>query len=157
MFDRLGPLVVEPWLDRVTDFGVCGTIADDGAVRVEPPHRLRTDPRGGFVGIDLSVPEDPGLVETLTTTARAAALHLTHTTGYRGPFAIDAFTYRDPRAPTIIHLHPLCEINARLSFGWIARGLARRLAITQLGFDPPPPGARVLITPGDDRVTAWCA
>lgn len=155
MFDRLGPLVVEPWLDRVADFGVCGTIDDDDRIRIEPPHRLRTDPRGGFIGIDLAPPDDADLVETLTATARAAAIRLTHTTGYRGPFAIDAFTYR--ASDTRVRLHPLCEINARRSFGWIARGLAGRLAIRTLGFDAPPPGAHVLITPGDDRVSAWCA
>ncbi|HEY6177644.1 MAG TPA: hypothetical protein VIX73_24470, partial [Kofleriaceae bacterium] len=73
---------------------------------------------------------------------------------YRGPFAIDAFVYRDGGAA---RLHPLCELNARYSFGWIARGLARRLGIQQLGFDAPPAGATVLIAPGDDGVTAWCA
>ncbi|HET9626846.1 MAG TPA: hypothetical protein VFP84_36045, partial [Kofleriaceae bacterium] len=157
MFTRLGPLVFEPWLDRVADFGVCGRIVGRDDIELELPHRLRSDPRGGFVGIDLAPPGDPDLVAALTATARAAAIRLTAATGYRGPFAIDAFTYRDPHTPAAIRLHPLCEINARLSFGWIARGLARRLAISQLGFDPPPPGARVLITPGDDRVTAWCA
>jgi len=54
-------------------------------------------------------------------------------------------------------LHPLCELNARYSFGWIARGLARRLGVSRLGFDPAPDGALVLIAPGPDRVTAWCA
>jgi hypothetical protein len=179
MFTRLGPLVFEPWLDRVADLGVCGEIRPDGTIQIAAPHALRTDPRGGFLGIEL-LPAKPGaepgvgpiaepmaepiaepMINTLQATAHAAAIQLAATTGYRGPFAIDAFVYRVPGATpgdTSTHrLHPLCELNARHTFGWIARGLARRLGIHRLGFDPPPPGATLLIAPGDDRVTAWCA
>jgi hypothetical protein len=159
MFDRLGPLVFEPWLDRVADFGVCGTVAADGAVHLEPPHRLRSDPRGGFVGVALAPAVEPAIAEPLHATARAVAIRLAATAGYHGPFAIDAFTYRragaHPDEPPV--LHPLCELNARRTFGWIARGLAHRLGAHQLGFDAPPPGAQVLIAPAADRVTAWCA
>nr|MBA3819244.1 hypothetical protein [Deltaproteobacteria bacterium] len=55
------------------------------------------------------------------------------------------------------HFHPLCEINARYSFGWIARGFAARTGATRLGFGAPPPGATELITPAADGVTAWLA
>ncbi|HET7501367.1 MAG TPA: hypothetical protein VFK02_10205 [Kofleriaceae bacterium] len=153
MFDRLGPLVFEPWLDRVADLGVCGEIDPGGAVRLAEPHRLISDPRGGFLGIELTA-IDRALAGPLETTARAAAGRLAETTGYRGPFAIDAFVYRDAGAH---HLHPLCELNARHTFGWIARGLAARLGTRRLGLDAPPHGATVLIAPGDDGVTAWCA
>ena len=165
MLERLGPLVFEPWLDRVADLGVCGEIAAGGEIRVLEPHRLVTDPRGGFLGIELA-PDgaaidpafDPGLapalIASLPAVARDAARLLAERTGYRGAFAIDAFVYRDAGAH---RLHPLCELNARHSFGWIARGLAHRLGTRRLGFDPPPPGATVLIAPGDDGVTAWCA
>jgi hypothetical protein len=154
MFERFGPLVLEPWLDRVADFGVCGEIATGGAIAIAEPHRLITDPRGGFLGIELAPALDRAIAEPLHATAHAAATRLAAQTGYRGPFAIDAFLYRDGGAH---HLHPLCELNARHTFGWIARGLARRLGIRRLGFDAPPHGATVLIAPGDDRVTAWCA
>lgn len=154
MFERFGSLVLEPWLDRVADFGVCGEIAAGGAVAIAEPHRLVTDPRGGFLGVELAPALDRAIAEPLHATAHAAATRLAAQTGYRGPFAIDAFVYRDVGAH---RLHPLCEINARHTFGWIARGLARRLGIRRLGFDAPPHGATVLIAPGDDRVTAWCA
>lgn len=155
MFERFGPLVFEPWLDRVADLGVCGEIAaGDGDITIAEPHRLVTDPRGGFLGIELGPGIDPAIAAALHATAIAAAGLLAAQTGYRGPFAIDAFVYRAGGAH---HLHPLCEINARHTFGWIARGLARRLGIRRLGFDAPPHGATVLIAPGDDRVTAWCA
>jgi len=152
LLERLGPLVLEPWLDRAADFGVCGEITAAG-VTVAEPHHLRCDPRGGFLGIELGV-RDRAIAEALQATARAAATRLADA-GYRGPFATDAFVYRDPTGRT--HLHPLCELNARFTFGWIARALGDRLGVRRLGFDPPPHGATVLIAPGDDRVTAWCA
>lgn len=162
MLQRFGPLVFEPWLDRVVDLGVCGEVTADGEVRLLEPHRIATDPRGGFLGIELSPRLDPGVTEPLCAVARAAAARLAAQTGYRGRFAIDAFVYRDPRRDSrhpagADALHPLCEINARHSFGWIAHALARRLGARRLGFDAPPPGATVLIAPGPDRVTAWCA
>jgi hypothetical protein len=153
MLARLGPLVFEPWLDRVADLGVCGEIGPGGEVTVLAPHRLITDPRGGFLGIELAEVE-PAIAGPLEAVARDAAGLVAARTGYRGRFAIDAFVYRDGGAH---RLHPLCELNARHSFGWIARALAGRLGIRRLGFDAPPPGAIVLIAPGDDRVTAWCA
>jgi hypothetical protein len=134
---------------------VCGEVAADGAIAIAAPHRLRTDARGGFVGVALDPAAPPAIAAPLVAIARAAAAQLAADTGYRGRFAIDAFTYRD--AAGAEHLHPLCEINARLTFGWIARALAARLGARALGFDPPPPGATVLIAPGPDRVTAWCA
>ena len=155
MLDRFGPLVLEPWLDRVADFGVCGQIAATGEITLAEPHRLLSDPRGGFLGIELAPAIDRAIAEPLHEAAHAAATRLAAQTGYRGPFAIDAFVYRD--AGGSHHLHPLCELNARHTFGWIARGLARRLGIQRLGFDAPPSGATVLIAPGDDHVTAWCA
>lgn len=153
MLERLGPLVFEPWLDRTADFGVCGEITAAG-VTVAEPHHLRCDPRGGFLGIELGF-ADRSTTDYLQGAAHAAATRLAQT-GYRGPFATDAFMYRDPRTGRT-HLHPVCELNARFTFGWIARALGARLGIRRLGFDPPPHGATVLIAPGDDRVTAWCA
>jgi hypothetical protein len=154
MLERLGALVFEPWLDRVDDLGVCGEIAPGGDVALAEPHRLISDPRGRFLGIELAPALDRAIAQPLHEVARAAAARIAEETGYRGPFAIDAFVYRDRGAH---QLHPLCELNARHTFGWVARALARRLGIRRLGFDPPPPGAMVLIAPGDDRVTAWCA
>ena len=153
MFERFGPLVFEPWLDRVADLGVCGEVRDDGVVLLEP-HRLVSDPRGGFLGIELAPEVERAIADPLIEVARPAAELLAARTGYRGPFSIDAFVYRDRGA---LHLHPLCELNARYTFGWIARSLGERLGIRRLGFDSPPHAATVLIAPGDDRVAAWCA
>ncbi len=74
--------------------------------------------------------------------------------GYRGPFAVDSFVYRDGDRRAV---QPVCEINARYSFGWIARLYARRSGCTRLGFGPPPERSTVLIEHRDDNITAWIA
>jgi hypothetical protein len=156
-----GELVLEPWCDRIADLGVCARVAAGGAVEVQPPHSLLVDPRGGFLGIDLAAPaltpaETAQLADLVTAAGAALAAR-----GYAGPFAVDAFAYRD-RGPASAadparRFHPLCEINARLTFGWIARALAARLGTTRLGFGRPPDGALVLISDTGDGITAWCA
>ena len=125
-----GAVTVEPWLDRICDVAVCGVIGDE--VRVEPPHAIHTDPRGGFRGIGLERPPlEAAEHDQLLVTAERVA-HALQQAGYRGPFGIDAFVYRDQGER---RLHPLCEINARYTFGHIARALGTRLGVTRLGFD----------------------
>ena len=151
---RAGALVLEPWCDRLADAGVCARVAPGGRVTTEAPHGLVTDARGGFLGIDLAPPAlEPHERAQLDALARAAGAALARL-GYAGPFAIDAFAYRDGRAR---RFHPLCEINARYTFGWIARALAARLGARRLGFGPAPAGATALIAPAGDGVTAWIA
>lgn len=154
LLERFGALVVEPWLDRVLDVGVCATVGADRRVTVELPHGLAVSPRGQFLAIELPPPallaaEASQLAATVAGVGAALAAR-----GFVGPFAIDAFAYQVAGER---RFHPLCEINARYSFGWIARALARRLGTSRLGFGEPPPGATVLIEPAADRVTAWCA
>ncbi|MDX2092746.1 MAG: hypothetical protein SFX73_33075 [Kofleriaceae bacterium] len=150
-----GALVFEPWMQRELDVGVCARVTRDGSVTAEPPHGLRTDTRGGFVGVELAPPAlAPDERALLAETAEAAGRAL-FDYGYAGPYALDAFVYRG--ADGMRRFHPLCEINARYTFGWVARALGRRFGVTRLGFDAPPPGATVLIAPAGDGVTAWIA
>ncbi len=152
---RGGELVLEPWCERIADAGVCARVDAAGRVEAHPPHSLLADARGGFLGIDLAPPAlEPAELERLAELVSAAGAALAGL-GYAGPFAVDAFAYRDPGGGR--RFRPLCEINARLSFGWIARALADRLGTRRLGFGPPPPGARVLVAPAGDGITAWCA
>lgn len=154
MLERFGALVVEPWLDRVLDFGVCGHVDAAGDVRVEPAHTLLSSARGVFIGIDLQPPLFADADRELAQhTAEQCGLWL-HRRGYAGPFAIDGFVYRDERGSHV--LHALCELNARHTFGHVARALAMRLGTCVLGFGAPPAGARVLVAAtDDDPVTAW--
>lgn len=151
---RHGSLVLEPWCDRLVDVGVCATVCEDRSVVAHPPHGLVSDARGGFLGIDLAPPallaHERALLDVCVQAAGAAIAAL----GYVGPFAIDAFAYRDGAERKF---HPLCEINARYTFGWIARSLGARFGTQRLGFARAiPEGAVVLVAPADDGVAAWC-
>jgi len=148
-----GALVVEPWCDRILDAGVCATVDATGAVTAEAPHGLVVDARGGFLGIDLAVPalELAERVQLIDAVERAGKM--LHGAGYAGPFAVDAFVHRTPEGRA---LH-VCEINARYTFGWIARAFSRRTGSTKLGFSSPPERATTLIENREDHITAWIA
>jgi len=149
LLDKFGALVVEPWLPRVLDVGVCAMVHAGGAVTAEAPHGLITDARGTFLGIDLSPPPLEDHERARLAGYVAAAGPRLAALGYAGPIAVDAFIAGPDRRLCV------CEINARYSFGWIARAFQSRLGITRLGVTPPPAGARSLIAPGGDGVTAW--
>jgi hypothetical protein len=140
---RCGALVVEPWLPRTLDLGVTARV-DSGRVTAAAPHTLLCDGRGAFLGIDLAEPPlERAHREQLDRTVEAAGAALAGI-GYEGPFTVDAFVH-----PGGLHV---CEVNARHTFGHVARAIGARV----LGFSPPPPGARVLIAPvPGDPSTAW--
>jgi hypothetical protein len=148
-----GALVVEPWCERVLDAGVLGTVDTTGEVTAEAPHGVIVDPRGGFLGIEVGAPalERAEQVE-LERAIREAGQRLANA-GYAGPFGIDAFVHvvDGQRA---VHV---CEINARYSFGWIARAFARRTGSTRLGFGSPQDKATILIEDREDHITVWIA
>lgn len=147
-----GAVVFEPWVARVCDVGLCGNIAD--VVTLNAPHGLLSSPRGGFAGIDLVTTQlEPCESDAFVALGNRIAGALAHA-GYRGPFGIDAFVYLDGNSR---RLHPLCEINARYSFGHVARALADRLGIATLHFaNAAAPGARVLVAPSrGDAASVW--
>ncbi len=158
LLQRFTALTFEPWLDRTCDLGVCAVVrpdAADGSAVLEqrPPHSLLTTARGGFCGISQAPPllNEPQR-DQLSRTVLAAG-HALRAAGYFGPYNLDAFIHRDRRGE--LQLRALCEINARLSFGWIAAALSERYGLGELGFSPPPDGATVLVAADDDGVAAW--
>jgi len=122
LFARHGPLLFEPWMDRVADFGVSALLTASG-LRVVGVHGQRVDAKGQFLGIDLEPVLSPADRERLVSTTEAVAAELRRA-GYLGPFGIDAWSYRN--ADGSIALHPLGEINARMTFGLVAWTLAER-------------------------------
>ena len=147
LLERFGALVVEPWLSRVFDVGVTARL-ERGRVIASAPHTLLTDSRGAFLGIDLAEPPLAPEEQAQLDRAVAAAGEALDEAGYAGPFTVDAFVHGPER-----RLH-MCEINARHTFGHVARAMGCRV----LGFGPPPPGATTLIAPAaDDPFTAWRA
>jgi hypothetical protein len=150
-----GALVFEPWMTRTIDVGQGGHVGADGAVRLVPPHRGLVDDGGVIRGIvvddgaALEPAERAQLADTATAAGRALAA-----AGYAGPFVVDAFVHEhDGRR----RLHPLCELNARLTFGLVARAWAeRRGARLTLGLGGPlPDGGTPLVLDENQTPTAW--
>ncbi len=126
---RYGQLLVEPWMNRVADFGTMGIVHETSSHnRIFPTHKLVNDAMGVFRGIQISdhvIAQELGEEHALAlqSTAKAVANTL-GTMGYRGPFGIDSFLYKSREGD--LRLNALCEINARLSFGLVARALAEK-------------------------------
>lgn len=162
LFTRFGTLCFEPWVERLLDIGCLGLVEGPAQWRIFPPHRLETDRAGVFRGIALEADEGwlaPADRQALARAADRAARALAGA-GYRGPFGIDGFVYRLPHGAQA--LQPICEINARLSFGFVAHALAERHGAPALGLrvgtelPPPRPDVLPLLRPGaDDHTASW--
>jgi len=159
LFDRHGPLLFEPWMDRTADFGVSALLTPSG-LRIVGVHGQRVDRKGQFTGIDLQPSLSEAERDRLLATVELVAGALRRA-GYRGPFGIDAWRYRKADGEEI--LHPLGEINARMTFGLIAWTLAERVEGTArllFGRDLPVPekgkadGIVPLLAPGPGRSSA---
>jgi hypothetical protein len=119
LFERHGPLLFEPWMERTEDFGVSALLGPD-RLKIVGIHGQRIDRKGQFQGIDLhpelSGPDRDRLLETVEIVGASLRRE-----GYVGPFGIDAWRYR--REDGALVLNPLGEINARMTFGLVAWAL----------------------------------
>lgn len=122
LFDRHGPLLFEPWMDRVEDFGV-SVLLTESETRPVSFHRQLVDRKGQFAGIELDAELPTAERELVEEIVHGVASALRRE-GYVGPFGIDLWRYR--RADGEVVLHPLGEINARMTFGLVARAMAER-------------------------------
>lgn len=111
---RDGPLLIEPWVEIVTEFSQHGWVGMN--VRLGKCGAFQTKHRA----IDLSAgaASTQRLNEHTMVSMRARAEQVGHAlkaSGYVGPFGIDGYMYRDAHGT---HLRTLSEINARFCFGW---------------------------------------
>ena len=120
---RFGELLVEPWVERLGDLGCAGIGA-----HVFAPHRLENDAAGVYRAavIDDAAGDWPDERRALRGVAEEAAQALADA-GYRGPFAVDGYVYRDP-ATGAPRLQRMSELNARLTFGLVERARYERAA-----------------------------
>ncbi len=148
-----GALVFEPWLPRLLDYGVLATV-DANHVIQRAPHTLLCNPHGGFTGIDLRTPEMTATERDRISATVDSAGRALRALGYLGPFTIDGFFYQHQHGRA---LAPLCEINARLSFGWVALAWTTRLGGTALKIAATAPSAaRMLLHPTpSDPFAVW--
>lgn len=116
LFERHGPLLFEPWMDRIADYG-CSALLTANELRIAGIHRQQVDRKGQFAGIDLHAGLPERDRERFLETVEGVASALRRE-GYAGPFGVDAWTYlREDGTPVF---HPLGEINARMTFGLVA-------------------------------------
>ena len=110
-----GGIEITPWLERVADFAMHGTL-EGGEARLHAPTRQDVDANGTWRA---SRPAEPGalsatelaaLSEAATEIASALAA-----LGYFGPFGIDAFRYRQQDGT--LAFCACCDVNARFTMG----------------------------------------
>ncbi|MBK7644724.1 MAG: hypothetical protein IPJ19_17060 [Planctomycetes bacterium] len=121
---RLGPLVVEPWVQVTREYTRSAFVATDGSVTISAPCFQETTREGAWTGTTLAgagelAREDDAELEAAVAAAGAALARA----GYFGPFGIDAYRHREPGGRREI-LNPLSEINARFTMDW-ALGMER--------------------------------
>jgi hypothetical protein len=137
LLERYGAMVIEGWMPRVDDYGVAGIIGDTlESIRVFAPHQLHSDDTGVFRGVRIADRETVAklgavFAGALEDTANTVA-HTLFEKGYRGPFGIDAFVYEDGSGSR--RLQSICEINARLCFGLVARAQAEKIGLGEFEF-----------------------
>lgn len=117
LLERYGELILEPMMPRLADVGVAGVVGETG-IKTFPIHRLICDDAGVFRSIELATPEIPASMLSAVRAAAEAAGEALHARGHRGAYGIDGFVYRTPSGDAAIQ--PMCEINARLTFGHVA-------------------------------------
>jgi hypothetical protein len=119
-FRRSDGLQVEPWVERIADYGWHGFVSRSGAITLGQPTRQTCDESGAWQRTALATDLEPNEEASFRAATRGAAEALLEA-GYFGPFGVDAYRWRDGGA---IHFNPQSEINARYSMGW-AVGMQR--------------------------------
>ena len=113
---KLGPLVIEPWMEIVREHTRSGFVRTDGSVLVSAPCFQTTTNEGAWTGTrraaagELTRRDDERLAQMVETVGQALAQE-----GYRGPYGLDAWTARQGDREV---LNPLSEVNARFTMDW---------------------------------------
>lgn len=118
-FARGEALVFQPWLEVVREYGVVCEVQSDGSHRVHGISDLRTNGAGTGLGYVLGRPPTRARAAELEAVAATVCERL-HAEGYRGPAGVDALEHSGG-------LHPLLEVNARYTMGFVALAAERAL------------------------------
>jgi hypothetical protein len=113
------PLIFQPWLEVLREYGVVVEVARAGAHRLLGVSDLRTNGAGAGVGYVLGRPPAPERLKELEEAAAVVCARL-RAEGYSGPAGFDALEHAGG-------LHPLLEVNARYTMGFVALAVEREL------------------------------
>ena len=112
-------LIFQPWLERVREYGVTLEIATGGEINLIGISDLQTNGAGTGTGYLIGRKIDSGRRAELECMARVVGARL-YEEGYTGPAGVDALEHSHG-------LHPLLEINARYTMGFVALAVERAL------------------------------
>jgi hypothetical protein len=112
-------LIFQPWLERVREYGVTLEIAPGGEINLHGISDLQTNGAGTGTGYLLGRKIDAGRRAELESMAQLVGERLFRE-GYTGAAGLDALEHTGG-------LHPLLEINARYTMGFVALAVERAL------------------------------
>ncbi|MDT4896989.1 MAG: hypothetical protein QOH25_2066 [Acidobacteriota bacterium] len=112
-------LIFQPWLEVIREYGIVMEISTDGAYVIQGISDLQTNGAGTGQGYILGRPPAPHRMAELESIAAIVGKRL-FKEGYSGPVGIDALEHSGG-------LHPLLEINARYTMGFVAVAVERSL------------------------------
>jgi hypothetical protein len=112
-------LIFQPWLDVVREYGVVIKIDPAGEPDILGISDVQANGAGTAMGYILGRPPAPDRVHQLERVARIVCERL-FAEGYHGPVGIDALEHTGG-------LHPLLEVNARYTMGFVAVAVEQRL------------------------------
>lgn len=116
-------LIFQPWLEVLREYGVVAEVVRDGSHTILGVSDLQTNGAGTGKGYVLGRPPSPGRMKELEGVASVVCRRL-HAEGYRGPVGVDAIEHARG-------LHPLLEVNARYTMGFIAVAVERAMKPTE--------------------------
>jgi hypothetical protein len=121
------PVIAEPWVDRVLDFSTQWYIHPSREIEYIGATLCKNDVKGSYhfslILKDDSIGQEH---DELLHEHRSTAYEVLATMaslGYFGHVGFDAMIYKKNNT---LHLHPIVEINARKTMGWVALMLQRR-------------------------------
>ncbi|MGH9944692.1 MAG: hypothetical protein ACRD9R_20280 [Pyrinomonadaceae bacterium] len=112
-------LIFQPWLNKVREYGVVLQIQKDGRIHVLGFSDLLTNGAGTGIGYVLGRRPTPERERQLSEMAELVGARL-FAEGYTGPAGLDALEHESG-------LHPLLEVNARYTMGFVALAVERAL------------------------------
>ena len=118
-FAQGSQLIFQPWLQVKREYGVAMQIQADGQVTITGVSDMQTNGAGTSIGYLLGREIAPHRREELERIANLVAERL-YREGYHGPAGVDALEHTGG-------LHPLLEINARYTMGFVAVAVEREL------------------------------